>query len=166
MGAAGDNAAWALWRGGRRRVGLVEIGHAQPAPQVQALDGQPLAPQALDQAAHLAEGRLECGLRVSRVGRREARLSRRPEPVVKSHVQAALGLAVSLAHEQPRIAAGLLLGAALSALPVVRLALFLFGKEPRPAPQQPGSVGALVALALIVAAGIIGGLVSSSILDG
>lgn len=75
-------------------------------------------------------------------------------------------LAVSLADDQPWIAAGLLFGAALSALPVVRLALFLFGKEPRPSPHQPGSVGALVALALIVGAGILGGLLSSLVAIG
>ena len=42
--------------GRRGRGRLVEIGHAQAAAQVEALDGKALAADALDQAAHLAEG--------------------------------------------------------------------------------------------------------------
>lgn len=70
-------------------------------------------------------------------------------------------LAAGLARHQPWMAAGLLVGAALAALPVVRLALFLFAKEPRPAPTLPRPVGAVIALAAIVAVGIVAGFVEA-----
>ncbi|MDP2344223.1 MAG: hypothetical protein Q8O67_24910 [Deltaproteobacteria bacterium] len=63
------------------------------------------------------------------------------------------------AHE-PWLTVGVLLGVALAALPVVRLALFLFGKQPRkaegPAPLPPGPViGLVVVVAVAVVAGVL-----------
>ncbi len=63
-------------------------------------------------------------------------------------------LAGALAASQPWMAVGLLAGAALSALPVVRLALFLFAKEPRPSPPPPPGIGAVLALGAVVFVGV------------
>jgi NADH:ubiquinone oxidoreductase subunit 2 (subunit N) len=67
-------------------------------------------------------------------------------------------LAEVLAPSQPWVAAGLLVGAGLSALPVVRLALFLFAKEPRRAPPPPPARGAVFGLVVVVALGVVVGI--------
>jgi formate hydrogenlyase subunit 3/multisubunit Na+/H+ antiporter MnhD subunit len=67
-------------------------------------------------------------------------------------------LAESLTATAPWVAAGLVVGAGLSAVPVVRLALFLFAKEPRRAPPPPPARGAVVGLVVVVALGLLAGL--------
>ncbi len=73
-----------------------------------------------------------------------------------------LGFAVrqSLARvcETPWLSVGLMVGVALSALPVVRLALFLFGKQPRPAPAAVLAVGPLLGLVAVVAVAVATGV--------
>ncbi|MBM4281101.1 MAG: hypothetical protein FJ137_10195 [Deltaproteobacteria bacterium] len=64
-------------------------------------------------------------------------------------------LAEQLASSEPWVAAGLLVGAGLSAVPVVRLALFLFAKEPRRAPPPPPAWGAVFGLAVVVGCGVV-----------
>jgi NADH:ubiquinone oxidoreductase subunit 2 (subunit N) len=67
-------------------------------------------------------------------------------------------LAEALSASEPWVAAGLLVGAGLSAVPVVRLALFLFAKHPRRAPPPPPARGAVFGLVVVVALGVVVGL--------
>jgi NADH-quinone oxidoreductase subunit N len=67
-------------------------------------------------------------------------------------------LAEALASSEPWVAAGLLVGAGLSAVPVVRLALFLFAKEPRRAPPPPPAWGAVFGLVVVVGCGVVAAL--------
>jgi NADH-quinone oxidoreductase subunit N len=67
-------------------------------------------------------------------------------------------LAQRLAAQAPWVAGGLLVGAGLAAVPVVRLALFLFARAPRRAPPQPASVGPVVGLAVVVVLGVLVGV--------
>jgi NADH:ubiquinone oxidoreductase subunit 2 (subunit N) len=70
-------------------------------------------------------------------------------------------LAESLAPTVPWVSAGLMVGAGLAAIPVVRLALFLFAKEARqrsqPSLTSPSSTGAVVGLIVVVALGVLAG---------
>jgi NADH:ubiquinone oxidoreductase subunit 2 (subunit N) len=67
-------------------------------------------------------------------------------------------LAEALSPTEPWVAAGLLVGAGLSAVPVVRLALFLFAKQPRRSPPPPPARGAVFGLVVVVALGVVVGL--------
>jgi NADH-quinone oxidoreductase subunit N len=66
-------------------------------------------------------------------------------------------LADALAPTEPWVAAGLLVGAGLQAVSVVRLALFLFAKEPRRAPPPPPVRGAVFGLVVVVGLGVVVG---------
>jgi NADH:ubiquinone oxidoreductase subunit 2 (subunit N) len=67
-------------------------------------------------------------------------------------------LAEALSASEPWVAAGLLVGAGFSAVPIVRLALFLFAKQPRRAPPPPPARGAVLGLVVVVALGVLVGL--------
>ncbi len=67
-------------------------------------------------------------------------------------------LARAFAVTEPVVAAALLVGAGLATIPVIRLALFLFAKEPRRAPPPPPAQGAVAGLVLVVALGVVVGL--------
>lgn len=60
-------------------------------------------------------------------------------------------LAARLGADAPWLAAGLFVNAGLQALPVVRLALFLFAKEPRPSTSTATPWGAVAAVVVVVA---------------
>ena len=57
----------------------------------------------------------------------------------------------------PWLTVALLVGVALSAVPVVRLALFLFAKQPRPAPTTTLAVGPVLGLGVVVGIAVLAG---------